>query len=333
MKTDIPLKVLTMQHGKDLLPLFGMPDAELLRVETLELPATRTRLDNVLHIRSPKGQEYLLVVEWQGYADKAILWRLTSYLAWLALRYPDKTVLGTVVYLAPAYDMGDTLRQWIDDQLVYHCQLASVKLWQQDAQAALASGNLGLCALSPLMAGASEQVVLQALDTILRTATPPQQSNLLSILTTFSEPWVSTEHILRLVGKERLMESKIWNTLLAEALEETKTEFAQKLASIEAERKAEVEERTAEVEEYKAEVEEYKAQAEQATKLHMNDMQQALENALITRFPQAPVRLMRDIRQLSQSSQFNDLIIALVAVQDVEEFEHKLQEVLHVGKN
>jgi hypothetical protein len=315
-----------MQHGKDLLPLFGMPDAELLRVETLELPATRTRLDNVLHIRSPKGQEYLLVVEWQGYADKAILWRLTSYLAWLALRYPDKTVLGTVVYLAPAYDMGDTLRQWIDDQLVYHCQLASVKLWQQDAQAALASGNLGLCALSPLMAGASEQVVLQALDTILRTATPPQQSNLLSILTTFSEPWVSTEHILRLVGKERLMESKIWNTLLAEAMDDIKARVVE-------EYKVEVEEYKAEVEEYKAEAEAYKTQAEQAARLHINDMQQALENALITRFPQAPVRLMRDIRQLSQSSQFNDLIIALVAVQDVEEFEHKLQEVLHVGKN
>jgi hypothetical protein len=315
-----------MQHGKDLLPLFGMPDAELLRVETLELPATRTRLDNVLHIRSPKGQEYLLVVEWQGYADKAILWRLTSYLAWLALRYPDKTVLGTVVYLAPAYDMGDTLRQWIDDQLVYHCQLASVQLWKQDAQAALASGNLGLCALSPLMEGASEQVVLQALDTILRTASPPQQSNLLSILTTFSEPWVSTEHILRLVGKERLMESKIWNTLLAEAMDDIKARVVE-------EYKVEVEEYKAEVEEYKAEAEAYKTQAEQAARLHINDMQQALENALITRFPQAPVRLMRDIRQLSQSSQFNDLIIALVAVQDVEEFEHKLQEVLHVGKN
>jgi len=219
-----------------------------------------------------------------------------------------------------------------------------------------------LCALSPLMAGASEQVVLQALDTILRTATPPQQSNLLSILTTFSEPWVSTEHILQLVGKERLMESKIWNTLLAEAMddikarvvEETETEFAQKLASIEAEyqakvaeykaeveertaeaekRTAEVEERTAEAEERTAEAEAYKAQAEQAARLHINDMQQALENALITRFPQAPVRLMRDIRQLSQSSQFNDLIIALVAVQDEEEFEQKLQEVLHVGKN
>jgi hypothetical protein len=122
------------------------------------------------------------------------------------------------------------------------------------------------------------------------------------------------------------MESKIWNTLLAEAMDDIKARVVE-------EYKVEVEEYKAEVEEYKAEAEAYKAQAEQAARLHINDMQQALENALITRFPQAPVRLMRDIRQLSQSSQFNDLIIALVAVQDVEEFEHKLQEVLHVGKN
>jgi hypothetical protein len=59
VKTDIPLKVLTMQHGADLLPLFGMPSAELVRVETIELPATRTRLDNVLHITNT-------AISWKG---------------------------------------------------------------------------------------------------------------------------------------------------------------------------------------------------------------------------------------------------------------------------
>lgn len=120
------------------------------------------------------------------------------------------------------------------------------------------------------------------------------------------------------------MESKIWNTLLAEAMDEVmekkEEEYAQKLASVE--------------EAYKTEVEAYKAkESEWSTKLYINELQQTLENALITRFPQAPVRLMRDIRQVSQSSQFNDLIVALVAVQDVEGFEQKLQEILHASKN
>jgi hypothetical protein len=72
-----------------------------------------------------------------------------------------------------------------------------------DAQAALASGNPCLCALSPLMDGVSEKLIRQALDTILTRVTEPvRQKNLLSILTTFAEPWMSTEQLLRLVGKE-----------------------------------------------------------------------------------------------------------------------------------
>jgi hypothetical protein len=106
------------------------------------------------------------------------------------------------------------------------------------------------------------------------------KKNLLSVLTTFSEPWMSAEQLLRLVGKERLMESQIWNTLLAEeldkavdkavneavneavgkAIDEKETEFAQKIAFIEEERRAEGETYKAKEEERRAEMEAYKAQ-------------------------------------------------------------------------
>lgn len=39
MKTDIPLKSLTTLRGADLLPLIGLPFSELIKVETLEIPA------------------------------------------------------------------------------------------------------------------------------------------------------------------------------------------------------------------------------------------------------------------------------------------------------
>jgi hypothetical protein len=78
MQTNIPLKRLTMLRAADLLPLFGLPYAELLAVETLELPANAARLDNVLRVRSPAGQEYLHVIEWQGYRDPALLWRMAG---------------------------------------------------------------------------------------------------------------------------------------------------------------------------------------------------------------------------------------------------------------
>ncbi|MFL5802094.1 MAG: hypothetical protein ACJ8CR_10190 [Roseiflexaceae bacterium] len=63
MQTDIPLKRLTLLRPADLLPLLGATAAEVLAVESLELPASATRLDNVLRLHSVRGQEYLHVVE------------------------------------------------------------------------------------------------------------------------------------------------------------------------------------------------------------------------------------------------------------------------------
>lgn len=81
MQTDIPLKRLTTLRAPDLLPLLASEAATVMAVGTLELPASATRLDNVLHLRSAGGQEYLHVIEWQGYNDPAVLWRLAGYLA------------------------------------------------------------------------------------------------------------------------------------------------------------------------------------------------------------------------------------------------------------
>src|SRR5207247_1706875 len=147
---------------------------------TLELPASATRLDNVLRLRSPQGQEYLHVVEWQGYHDPAVLWRFAGYLAWLGQRYPNSAVAGTLIYLTPADDAGDLLRQEVDGRGVLDWRVPCVRLWEQDAPAALASGNLGLTVLSPLMQNASEALVEQAITTVMSQASLSQQADLLS---------------------------------------------------------------------------------------------------------------------------------------------------------
>jgi hypothetical protein len=71
VKTDIPLTRLMALRGADLLPLLGLPAAMLLRVERRALPASATRLDPVVRVRSPQGQDYLHIVAWQGYPDCA----------------------------------------------------------------------------------------------------------------------------------------------------------------------------------------------------------------------------------------------------------------------
>lgn len=55
MQTDIPLKRLTTLRAHDLLPLLASEEATVIAVEALELPASATRLDNVLRLRSIGG--------------------------------------------------------------------------------------------------------------------------------------------------------------------------------------------------------------------------------------------------------------------------------------
>jgi len=63
MKTDIPLKRLTRLCAADRLTLVGSGDAEVLSVETLELPSSRTNLDTVLQVRGADGSPYLYLIE------------------------------------------------------------------------------------------------------------------------------------------------------------------------------------------------------------------------------------------------------------------------------
>ncbi|NJN67924.1 MAG: hypothetical protein HC884_15050 [Chloroflexaceae bacterium] len=202
MQTDIPLKRLTMLRAADLLPLLGVPHATLLAVETLELPASNARLDNILHVRSPSGLEYLHLIEWQGYPDQGVLWRVLGYLAWIGRHNPTKTVVGTLVYLTPPCDMGDTLTQAVDGEVFHSCRIPCVRLWQQDATAALATNRPGMAVLSPLMRGATRELVEQAARLVMEQTALPQQSDLLSVLGVFAEPMMTYERFVRFVGKE-----------------------------------------------------------------------------------------------------------------------------------
>jgi predicted transposase YdaD len=113
VKTDLPLKRLTQLRPADLLYLLRSPEAEVVAVESLELPASTTSLDTVLRLRRPDGTEYLHLIEWQGYRDPQFLWRTLGYLSWLGQNRRERPILVTIVYLHPGDDIGDTLIQEI----------------------------------------------------------------------------------------------------------------------------------------------------------------------------------------------------------------------------
>lgn len=225
MQTDIPLKRLTSLRAHDLLPLLNIVDASVVAVETLELPASATRLDNVLRLRSAGGQEYLHVVEWQGYPDTAVLWRLAGYLAWLGQRERDHAVVGTVIYLNPAADAGETLRQTVDGRDLLLWPFPVVRLWDLDALAAVERGSIGLAVLSPLMRGATAELVEQVVVQVLDQAPFTQQADLLSILGIFSEPLMDSASFVRMVGREKLMSSDLISYLVDEKVAEVEREY------------------------------------------------------------------------------------------------------------
>jgi hypothetical protein len=216
MRTDIPLKRLAALCGADILTLVGMPPAVVRRVDALELPSSAERLDTVLTVESAGGTEYLLVIEWQGYRDPGVLWRLASYCAWVGQRNLDRPVVGALVYVTPAADVGDTLAQVIDGTILQTWAPRVVRLWELDAPASVMSGLIGMAVLSPLMRNANAQVVEQAIEQVLSHAEPAQQADLLAILGVFAEPFITAERFVQRVGKERLMASDLVSYLLEE---------------------------------------------------------------------------------------------------------------------
>jgi hypothetical protein len=277
MQTDIPLKRLTALRAADLLPLIGAPDATLVAVETLELPASARRLDSALHLRSPRGQEYLHVIEWQGYHDPAVLWRLAGYITWLGQREPSVPVVGTLIYLVPAADIGEEVSPGLGDAPTLGWRLPIVRLWELEAEAALAQGRLGMAVLSPLMRGASEKLVRRAIDAVLAQSPLPQQTELLSALGVFAEPLIAPETFEQIVGKEKLMASDLVSYLMREKLAEVEQEHAAELAQA---------------------------------------LQGAAEDVIVVRFPNTPAALLDNLRVVTDLTQLKTLHTAALTAPD-----------------
>ncbi|MGH2409085.1 MAG: hypothetical protein ACRDGS_01835 [Chloroflexota bacterium] len=319
MRTDIPLKTLTTLRARDLLPLFGVLDATVVDVETLELPSSSTSLDTVLRLRDAGGMEYLHLVEWQGYHDPLFLWRAMGYLGWLGVHRQERPIGATLVYLHPTDDVGDRLAEEVAGPESWGAYFRVVRLWEHDAEAAVASGRTGLAVLSPLMRGASARLVEQAADVVLGQASSPrQQADLLSILSVFSEPLIDSRRLIQIVGKEQLMASDVLSILVEEKVAEARKEMiAEFQARYEQEQARLAEEQEqARIEQEQAEL--YRARV---------SFEDAVTDVLITRFPTVPVSHLATIREIHDVVRLQGLHHALLRAADQEAAEQILRQV------
>jgi hypothetical protein len=232
MQTDLPLKRLTQLCPGDLLPLLGTPEAEVVDVESLELPTSKTSLDTLLHLRQPDGTEYLHLIEWQGYRDPTFLWRTLGYLSWLGQNRTERPILATVIYLHPGDDVGDTLQQGVPGRAGWIASIHSVRLWTLNAATAVASDAPGLAALSPLMAGMTPELVEDAIEIVLRRSERPAQDELLTLLGIFAEDILPAADLNRLISRERVMSSTFIRQIFQEEFDTADAAWRQRMQEL-----------------------------------------------------------------------------------------------------
>jgi hypothetical protein len=348
MHTDISLRVLTMERGHDLFPLLGIPETTTLeRVHSLDLPAISKRLDNILHLVTPEGHHHNHLVEWHGWKDPAVLWRVTGYLCWNGEQNPETPLTVTLVYLTPASDMGDTITQTIGSTVMFTCTVHCVRLWKLSAADALAMGLPGLAVLSPLMGGASVETVHEAATIIRRTTSKPQQDNLLTILGAFSVPLVeSPEQLIHLIGKEPIVDSELFTTLFEERYAQEVLKYREQLAAKDEELDHKDKELYRKDEElYRKNEELYRKDEELDHKneelyrkdraLHdvIQSMQRMVEQTLVTRFPQTPTSVIQRLQQMTNTEQLHMLMHAITIAQSISDVEQAMQQLEERSQN
>ena len=330
METDIPLKILARVSAADLLPLLGAGGSTLLGVESLELSASVRRIDTLLRLLSPGGQRYRHLVEWQGYRDPLLLWRSLEYLARLGPEQEEEEgpLLLTLVYVDRRADMGDTLTQTLDGWEVSTYRFNCVRLWEQDAAAAVASGLPGLAALSPLMGGADAALMERAAKVVLEGMAPGQaQGDLLNALGVFGEGLIEAEQFGRLIGKERLMSSSLIEYLYKDKLADVEREHAAERALFERDREQrEQQEREREQREREREQERQQREREWEREREQERVRQAVADAVSARFPQAPIAAVLPLQQVRDTERLYQVLRSVVRVPDQAAAEEAIRE-------
>ena len=341
METDIPLKILASARAADLLPLLGAAGSTLVGVESLELSAGVRRIDTLLRLVSPGGQRYRHLVEWQGYRDPLLLWRGLEYLARLGPVQLEEEgpLLLTLVYVDPKADVGDTLTQTLDGREVTAYRFDCVRLWQQDASLAVASGLPGLAALSPLMGGADAALMERAAKVVLEGMAPGQaQGDLLNALGIFGAGLIEAGQFERLIGKERLMSSSLMEYLYKDKLADVEREHAAERAQLEREREQrererEQREREREREQREREREQREREREQREQREQRErereqgrVRQAVADAVSARFPQAPIAVVMPLQQVRDTERLYQILQSVLRVPDQPAAEETIRE-------
>jgi hypothetical protein len=307
MQTDLLLRRLAALRVADLLPLLGAEGATIVRVEAPELASRAVRLDLVLHLRSPQGDEYLHLVEWQGYHKADLLWRTMRFLAELHEHRPRLPIRCTIIYLSRGDDVGAMIG--VDAaQGGWSFQVQPVRLWDLDARIFATDAAPGLAVLTPIMRGADADLVMQVARRVVSETTAEEQIELVAMLSVFAERLMDSATLIELVGKERIMTSGMIGLLVDEQVAEKMILLEQQAATKAAMIAQQAAEKTAALEaELRAE---RTARAQQIQVL----MHTTIAELVVARFPSFPYATVQTLQTIADVERLQALFQQLLKV-------------------
>jgi predicted transposase YdaD len=225
METDVRLKVLFGKYPHDLLRLTHDETASVLSVDVVELQDFKRRVDCLLKLQRD-GEVYYRHIEFQSDPDPEMLARCFNYNTQLVLHL-KAPVLTTVVYLFPPGPRERSLayRVLLGGKEVNVWRFDEVRLWEMSAAEVLAHGAPGLLALVPLMAGGESLEVIERAAAAIEDGLPEERSpDARAILLYLAGAHYNAEVLTRLLGREKMIQSSVWQAALAEGKEEGRAE-------------------------------------------------------------------------------------------------------------
>ena len=222
-KTDGPVKRLVQLRPKDWIKLaIGCNEIESFsETKTEKNPKLESRLDNLYKVIAD-NKEFILNIEPQGYADKALSARMLRYRTdiYESLMSTDKKLLPikqVVIYLSEDSEItGNTL---IDD-LFEHSRIDYsydiIRIWKDpDKQAIIDDKLYGLYSLLPLMKDErkddnKEKVFKESVQTVMEIEDEALRADILTGMSFLAEIQYPKNIIVKHIRRELLMKSELW---------------------------------------------------------------------------------------------------------------------------
>ena len=204
VKTDVNLKRLFKAHGSDFLWLTGDRETKVLSVDVLELQEIKRSVDCVIRLRR-NDEIYYRHIEFEARFDPKIAERCFRYNALLLLQL-QAPVLTTVLYLHPPGPAESELqyRVMLGAEEINAWRFGVVRLWEIEAETALASGAPGLMALVPLLKGGDPAAIWTAAQRIRTILPGSQMSDAEGILWLLAEGRYNRQEFAGRIGRDNM---------------------------------------------------------------------------------------------------------------------------------